>query len=60
MVSQRKPSKGRGGAEERAYDQFAVERVVERSIDLAAPAAHDVLERHLLRHVREAAGIPVA
>jgi DNA-binding GntR family transcriptional regulator len=25
-----------------------------------ATAAHDVLERHLLRHVREAAGIPVA
>jgi DNA-binding GntR family transcriptional regulator len=25
-----------------------------------AAAAHDVLERHLLRHVREAAGIPVA
>jgi DNA-binding GntR family transcriptional regulator len=25
-----------------------------------APAAHDVLERHLLRHVREAAGIPSA
>jgi DNA-binding GntR family transcriptional regulator len=23
-----------------------------------APAAHDVLERHLLRHVREAAGVP--
>jgi len=59
MVSQRKPSKGRGGAKERAH-AYTKQRVFERSIDLAAAAAHDVLERHLLRHVREAAGIPVA
>ena len=59
MVSQRKPSKGRGGAEERAY-AYTKQRVFERSIDLTAAATNDVLERHLLRHVREAAGIPVA